>query len=93
MRADASNIEATSTNSAFVETPDSSNSTFGSGDGSFMRRNSSVVNDAVSAEWSLTSSTITSTAVFIGSLITGIGGNGGVVSDSSTLSSSNTDMR
>ncbi len=63
-------------------------STLGSGDGSFMRLKSSVVNDAISAEWSRTSLTRTSTAVFIGSLIAGVGGNGGVVSDSSTLLSS-----
>ena len=70
-----------STNSAGVVAFDSKSSTFGSGDASFMRRSSSAVNDAVSADCSLTSATMTSMAVLNGSLITGGGGNGGVVSD------------
>ena len=81
MRADARIVVMLSTKLAGESTFESSNSTFGSGDVSFMRSSSSVVNDAVSADCSLTSATITSTAVRNGSLMTGGGGNGGVVSD------------
>ncbi len=81
MRADARIVVTLSTNSARFAAPDNNNSTLGSGDESFMRRSSSEVNDAVSADCSFTSATITSTAVLNGSLITGGGGNGGVVSD------------
>ena len=93
MRAEASIIVATSTKSSSLSTSDISNSTFGSGEGSFRRRNSSVVKDVVSAECSRTSATMTSTAVRKGSLIAGGGGNGGVVSACSLPASSNTEMR
>jgi hypothetical protein len=93
MRATASIIVATFTKSPSLSTSDISSSTLGSGEGSFRRRKSSLVNEAVSAECSRTSATMTSTAVLNGSLIAGGGGNGGVVSACSLPASSNTEMR
>ncbi len=93
IRAAASIIVTVSTNPSSSFTSDIKSSTLGSGDGSFIRRNSSDVNDAVSAECSRTSATITSTAVLNGSLIAGGGGNGGVVSAASLFLSSKTEIR